>query len=79
MREALAKTPSIPPLTGKMLRLLGKSLGKFDLSGQLAGIDLVREGCKENLDRISKDRQERLRSYRTLGICAGIAIAILLI
>jgi stage III sporulation protein AB len=62
-----------------MLRLLGKSLGKFDLSGQLAGIDLVREGCKENLDRISKDRQERLRSYRTLGICAGIAIAILLI
>ena len=79
MREALAKTPSIPPLTGKMLRLLGKSLGKFDLSGQLAGIDLVREGCKENLERISTDRQERLRSYRTLGICAGIAIAILLI
>ncbi len=79
MREALAKTPSIPPLTGKMLRLLGKSLGKFDVSGQLSGITLVRDACKENLQRLSRDRAERLRSYRTLGICAGIAIAILLI
>ena len=79
MRAALEQTPSIPPLTGKMLRLLGKSLGKFDLSGQLAGIAMVREACSENLARLSRDRIERLRSYRTLGICAGIAIAILLI
>lgn len=79
MRAALEATPSIPPLTGKMLRMLGKSLGKFDLSGQLSGISLVREACAENLARISRDRAERLRSYRTLGICAGIAIAILLI
>ena len=79
MRAALEQTPSIPPLTGKMLRMLGKSLGKFDISGQLSGIALVREACNENLKRLARDRAERLRSYRTLGICAGIAIAILLI
>ena len=79
MRAALEQTPSIPPLTGKMLRMLGKSLGKFDISGQLSGIALVREACNENMKRLARDRAERLRSYRTLGICAGIAIAILLI
>ena len=37
MRAALEQTPSIPPLTGKMLRMLGKSLGKFDVSVLLGG------------------------------------------
>jgi len=79
MRSVLEQTPSVPVLTGNMLRLLGKSLGKFDLTGQIAGLTLVKETCKENLQKLSKDRTERLRSYRTLGVCAGIALAILLI
>jgi stage III sporulation protein AB len=79
MRTALEQNRNIPVLTGNMLRLLGRSLGKFDLQGQIAGLSLVKEACGENLQRLSKDRVERLRSYRTLGVCAGIALAILLI
>lgn len=79
MRSVLERTPAVPVLTCNMLRLLGRSLGKFDLSGQIAGLTLVKEACGENLSKLSKDRSERLRSYRTLGICAGIALAILLI
>ena len=79
MRTVLEKAQSLPVLTGNMLRLLGSSLGKFDLSGQISGLTLVKESCMENLQRLAKDRAERLRSYRTLGVCAGIALAILLI
>ena len=79
MRAALSKTDAVPVLTGNMLRLFCRSLGKFDLNGQISGLTLVKEACKENLNKLSKDRTERLRSYRTLGICAGIALAILLV
>ncbi len=78
MRAVLDKNQSVPVLTGNMLRLLSRSLGKFDLSGQISGLTLVMEACKENLQKLTKDRTERLRSYRTLGVCAGIALAILL-
>ena len=79
MRSALDKCQSIPVLTGNILRLMSRSLGKFDLSGEINGLTLVKEACKENLHKLTKDRVERLRSYRTLGVCAGIALAILLI
>lgn len=79
LHTALKENPSIPPLTGNMLRLFGKSLGKFDLTGQITGIEQVQSACKECIDKLAADRDERLRSYRTLGICAGLAIAILLI
>ena len=79
VRAALEKNPALPALTGNTLRYMGRSLGKFDLTGQIEGLTLVKEACKENLQKLSKDRKERLRSYRTLGVCAGIALAILLI
>ena len=79
VRCTLEKHRTLPVLTGNILRFMGRSLGKFDLSGQINGLTLVKEACKENLQKLSKDRSERLRSYRTLGLCAGIALAILLI
>ena len=79
LKAAMEKTEGVPVLTGKVLRMLGRSLGKFDLAGQISGINFVKEACRENLERLAKDRKERLRSYRTLGVCAGIALAILLL
>lgn len=79
LRAALEKTEGIPVLTGRVLRMLGRSLGKFDLAGQISGINFVKDTCRENLERLAKDKKERLRSYRTLGVCAGIALAILLL
>ena len=68
-------------LSGKMRRLLtqmGKSLGKFDLPGQLKGIEASRNACKRELRDMEHNRDMRLRSYRTLGLCAGAALAVLL-
>ena len=78
MRAVLNKTSDVPVLTGNMLRLLGKTLGKFDLDGQIQGIQKVIDEIRKNIILLSSDRENRLRSYRTLGFCAGISLAILL-
>ncbi len=79
MRAALESTKDVPVLTGNMFRLLGKTLGKFDLEGQIQGIQKVIDEVRKNIILLSSDRENRLRSYHTLGFCAGISLAILLI
>ena len=77
MNAALSKTKGLPQRTRKNLMLLGSSLGQFDLQGQLTGLEAARKQCRRELDELSKDRDVRLRSYQTLGLCAGSALAIL--
>lgn len=77
MRSALAKTKDIPGTAEGCLRLLGSSLGRFDLDGQIKGLESVRAACRRELEALSRNRDERLRSYQTLSLCAGAALAIL--
>lgn len=79
MDIALKNIKSIPTITRKELELLGKSIGRFDLDGQLKGLEAVREDCKRNLKILTDNRENRLRSYQTLGLCAGAALAILFV
>ena len=58
---------------------LGQTLGCFDLPGQLKGLASVKAECEEGVRELSRDRDSRLRSYQTLGLCAGAALAILFI
>ena len=77
MNAALTKTAGLPPQTRKNLHILGMSLGQFDLQGQLTGLEAARKQCRRELDELTKNRDVRLRSYQTLGLCAGSALAIL--
>lgn len=77
MNSALKKVPELPPSAAEILKELSKTLGRFDLNGQLKGIDSVRAMCCRELERLSQNREQRLRSYQTLGLCAGAALAIL--
>lgn len=61
------------------LRELGNSLGRFDLEGQLLGIGSVRQRCRNSLEELESHRSQRLRSYQTLALCGGAALAILLV
>ena len=70
---------NLSSITKQLLRNLGRSLGRFDLEGQLRGIDAVRHETLEALEKLTHDQDERLRSYQTLGLCAGAALAILLL
>ena len=79
MYASLSKTKDVPREVGDMFSLLGTTLGRFDMDGQLKGLVSVRTESMRVLDALQMNQNERVRSYRTLGICAGAAIAILLI
>lgn len=77
MTAAIKKSPNMPVELRRILLQLGHTLGRFDLSGQLQGIKSVKLSCKTELKRLNRDRDARIRSYQTLGLCAGAALAIL--
>lgn len=79
MSEAIQRTGQMPNRVRRLLVQLGHTLGRFDLEGQLQGIRAVRRRCEDALESIRKNRDQRLRSYQTLGICAGAALAVILI
>ena len=79
MNAALEKTKDVPPETEKCLRLLGGSLGRFDLDGQVHGLESARAYSRQQYELLSKNQEDKLRSYQTLGLCAGAALAILFV
>ena len=79
MYAALSKLGNLPASTVEALTLLGKSLGRFDLAGQLQGIEQVRVHCRRELASLENGRDQRIRGYQTLGVCAGAALAILFV
>ena len=76
---ALEGLPELPGALRDKLLLLGKSLGRFDLQGQLSGMEAVSQLCKRDLEGLLLNRDARLRSYTTLGLCAGVALVILFV
>ena len=58
---------------------LSRNLGKFDISGQLRALECARNICSEELKQLQRDKKNRVRSYQTLGLCTGAAIAILFV
>ena len=79
MEAALYKQKDIPKLTGNALKMLGGNLGHFGLDGQLRGIEEIRLDCIQTLQEYTENQDARLRTYQTLSLCAGAAIAILFI
>lgn len=79
MYAALQRSGELPVTVRRLLVQLGHTLGRFDLPGQLQGIQSVRNRCHDSLRNIVEHRDERLRSYQTLGVCGGAALAIILI
>lgn len=77
MEAALARCPALPGKTREILGRLGSSMGRFDLPGQLQGLEGARELCRRQLQGLGENREVRLRSFQTLGLCAGAALAIL--
>ena len=69
----------LPRQVRKNMRMLGSSLGKYELDGQLQGLELIRKQCAKDLQELETGSSQRLRNYQTLTLCAGIALAILFI
>lgn len=77
MAAAIAATPELSTNMREMLTELGTTLGRFDLPGQLKGLGSAALRAQNALSALEHNREGRLRSYQTLGLCAGAALAIL--
>ena len=79
MQKVLSERRDQPRMVRLLLRKLGMSLGSFDLGGQLEGLKSLQADCEHQLKLLEDGKMQRFRSYETLGICAGAALAILFI
>lgn len=79
MRSAMNALPELSVHMRIVCTELGKSLGELDLNGQLQGLEYACEICRRKQRKLENNQEQRLRSYQTLGLCAGAALAILLI
>ena len=77
MDTVLNRWDTLPGRLKKHLRHLGRSLGRFDLPGQLQGLQTVCHACTADLEMLQRNRDTRLRSYQTLSLCAGAALVVL--
>ena len=69
----------MPDSVNSILLTLSDTLGAFDLNGQLSGMDQAIDHANQLLDKLTFNQDQRLRSYQTLALCAGAALAILLV
>lgn len=76
---SIAQTKGLPPAVCDTLMTMAATLGQFDLQGQLDGLDLAIAHGENLLQKLTFEQDNRLRSYQTLGLCAGAALAILLV
>jgi stage III sporulation protein AB len=79
MASVVAQMKKLPTVVQEKLLQLGRCLGRFDLSGQLSGLKTVEQLCQRDLDGLLINRDARLRSYMTLGLCGGLALVILFV
>lgn len=79
VKEVLSHFSNFPAVGKQMLMQFGSSAGIFELDGQISSLKAVKQECHRQLTVRQENQEVRLRSYRTLGICAGAALAVILI
>ena len=77
VHAALEQTSDIPYSTRDALSQMGQTLGRFDIEGQIRSLEGIKAYGLKKLEVLESNRDVRLRSYKTLGLCAGAALAIL--
>ena len=58
---------------------LSMSLGRFELESQLAAIERAKGSITSILLSLQAQKRARCRSYETIGVCAGLALAVILL
>ncbi len=79
MLSTLEQFTDIPASAENLIRKLGESLGKLDLDSQLRALNGIQEECERCLKKLRTNKDVRFRTYQTLGLCAGAALAILFV
>ena len=61
------------------LRELGNILGVYEMREQTQAIEALCARVSASLEELRQGRAERCRSYEVMGVCAGCALAIILL
>ena len=69
----------LSPDCAALLRELGQQLGAYDLQEQLRALEALSVRTEAALTSLRQGRADRCRSYEVLGVCAGCALAIILL
>lgn len=77
MRRAL-RGQTLPEAAKVVLTELFDSFGKQDIYAQLRAIDLAERRIQLTLDELQREKKERCQTYRTIGVCTGLAVAVIL-
>lgn len=79
-RELTASTlHSLPQQTADAMAELVSSFGRFGAEEQLRLIDVTLRKTEDELLRLDSQKQQRCKCYEMLGICTGLAAAILVL
>lgn len=80
-RQALRRTEvlCIPAGVRTALMSLFDTLGKYDLDGNLQALDLALGRLREEARQLQGSAAARCKTYVTLGVCTGLAVAVILI
>ena len=69
----------LSPVCIGFLSELGRVLGAFDAGEQLQCLQALRGRVDDALNELRRGKADRCRSYEVLGVCAGCALAIILL
>ncbi|MBO5867675.1 MAG: stage III sporulation protein AB [Oscillospiraceae bacterium] len=75
----MEKSFHLPDIIVCACQLIGSAIGEFDISGQIENLNNVHSECLTMQDKLTEEQDIRMRSFQTLALCCGAAVAILLI
>ena len=62
-----------------VLKTLGKMLGNTDIEGQVSQIELTENFLIKEIKEAEEEKRKNTKLYKTLGVTAGLALAVILI
>ena len=79
LAKVLKGATALPGRVNNVLREMSACLGVFDLPGQISTLQALKDRCHREVSFMEENRAQQTRSYQTLGLCAGAALAVLFV
>ena len=79
LQIVLQEIPDIPAKLKVLLLDFSDTLGCYALDGQVLQLNRVKQESVRLQNKMREESNECIRRYQTLGVCAGIGLAILFI
>ncbi len=79
LKTVISNNRGLSDYAAQALNLVGSTLGRFDLEGQVKGLRSAQIQCNRFLQHLTEKKDVHLRSCQTIWLCAGAALVIIFI